>query len=196
MKEYEVEKIRRDVRITTIYEGTSEIMEWTIARDRWRSHLQSRGQYYAGVAPDVEALHARAPDVGAGAAALALRALQVLCEQARLGRLTRNQHILFRLGEWIAWAESAATFCRYAADGRDRASGWSQPVTKAMSRFYAREACMRVATEGLRWIYGAQETANAEELSRAMNMSAIHATQRELLADADLIVQALRETTF
>ncbi|MGZ4104793.1 MAG: acyl-CoA dehydrogenase family protein, partial [Actinomycetota bacterium] len=33
VKEYMVEKIRRDVRITTIYEGTSEIMEMTIARD-------------------------------------------------------------------------------------------------------------------------------------------------------------------
>ena len=39
MKEYLVEKIRRDVRITTIYEGTSEIMEMTIARDRWQEHL-------------------------------------------------------------------------------------------------------------------------------------------------------------
>lgn len=39
-KEYMVEKIKRDVRITTIYEGTSEIMEWTIARDRWQLHLK------------------------------------------------------------------------------------------------------------------------------------------------------------
>ena len=31
-KEYMVEKIKRDVRITTIYEGTSEIMEMTIAQ--------------------------------------------------------------------------------------------------------------------------------------------------------------------
>ena len=31
-REYLVEKIKRDVRITTIYEGTSEIMEMTIAR--------------------------------------------------------------------------------------------------------------------------------------------------------------------
>ena len=45
-REYMVEKIKRDVRITTIYEGTSEIMEWTIARDRWQLHLKSRGQYY------------------------------------------------------------------------------------------------------------------------------------------------------
>ncbi len=45
-KEYMVEKIKRDVRITTIYEGTSEIMEWTIARDRWQLHLKTRGAYY------------------------------------------------------------------------------------------------------------------------------------------------------
>ena len=42
-REYVVEKIKRDVRITTIYEGTSEILEMTIARDRWQEHLKSRG---------------------------------------------------------------------------------------------------------------------------------------------------------
>ena len=40
---YIVEKIKRDVRITTIYEGTSEILEMTIARDRWQQHLKTRG---------------------------------------------------------------------------------------------------------------------------------------------------------
>ena len=44
--EYLVEKISRDVRITTIYEGTSEIMEMTISRDRWQLHLKTRGQHY------------------------------------------------------------------------------------------------------------------------------------------------------
>ena len=44
--EYLVEKIKRDVRITTIYEGTSEIMEMTIARDRWQQHLKTGGRYY------------------------------------------------------------------------------------------------------------------------------------------------------
>jgi alkylation response protein AidB-like acyl-CoA dehydrogenase len=196
MKEYEIEKIRRDVRITTIYEGTSEIMEWTIARDRWRSHLQLRGQYYAQVAPNVEALHARAPDVGADIAALALRALQVVCEQARVGRLTRNQHILFRLGEWVALAESAATFARYAADDRAKVSGWSPETVRAMSRIYARDAALRVATEGLRWVYGAVENANLGELEAAMNVSAVHGAQRGLLADMDLVTQSLQAATF
>ena len=72
-REYMVEKIKRDVRITTIYEGTSEIMEWTIARDRWQLHLKSRGQYYLDWAARAEARHAQSPNVGAGVAALALR---------------------------------------------------------------------------------------------------------------------------
>ena len=47
-KEYMVEKIKRDVRITTIYEGTSEIMEMTIARDRWQQHLKTDGSILLG----------------------------------------------------------------------------------------------------------------------------------------------------
>ena len=53
--EYMVEKIKRDVRITTIYEGTSEIMEMTISRDRWQLHLKTRGQHYHERAQQVEA---------------------------------------------------------------------------------------------------------------------------------------------
>src|ERR1051326_4247656 len=99
--EYMVEKISRDVRITTIYEGTSEIMEMTISRDRWQLHLKTRGQHYHEQARACEALHARHPEVGAGIAALAMHALAEVMECARAGRLTRHQHILLRLGEWI-----------------------------------------------------------------------------------------------
>ena len=56
--EYMVEKIKRDVRITTIYEGTSEIMEMTISRDRWQLHLKTRGQYYHDQARKFEQMHA------------------------------------------------------------------------------------------------------------------------------------------
>ena len=59
--EYMVEKISRDVRITTIYEGTSEIMEMTISRDRWQLHLKTRGQHYHDRARELETLHARHP---------------------------------------------------------------------------------------------------------------------------------------
>src|SRR5215471_9344382 len=72
--EYMVEKIKRDVRITTIYEGTSEIMEMTISRDRWQLHLKTRGQHYHEQARKFETLHSQHPGVGANVAALALHA--------------------------------------------------------------------------------------------------------------------------
>ena len=109
-KEYMVEKIKRDVRITCIYEGTSEIMEWTIARDRWQQHLKTQGAYYNDWAARLDTLHAAEPQNGANFAALAMRALAVILERARVDRLTRNQHVLFRLGELVAWAETAAVF--------------------------------------------------------------------------------------
>src|SRR5215472_1749020 len=66
--EYMVEKIKRDVRITTIYEGTSEIMEMTISRDRRQLHLKTRGQHYHDQAKKFEALHSAHGDVGADTA--------------------------------------------------------------------------------------------------------------------------------
>jgi alkylation response protein AidB-like acyl-CoA dehydrogenase len=115
-REYFVEKIKRDVRITTIYEGTSEIMEWTIARDRWQQHLKTRGAYYLDWAARLDQLHRQQPENGAAPAAAAMRALAGLLERCRLDRLTRHQHILFRLGELIAYAEGAAVFAERVCD--------------------------------------------------------------------------------
>ena len=83
--EYMVEKIKRDVRITTIYEGTSEIMEMTIARDRWQQHLKTRGEHYHDEARELEGLAAGQPELGAGVAALALHALAEVLEACRAG---------------------------------------------------------------------------------------------------------------
>ena len=80
-----MEKIKRDVRITTIYEGTSEIMEMTISRDRWQLHLKTRGQHYHDQARAFEALHAQPSRSGRGLAALALHALAEVMERARVG---------------------------------------------------------------------------------------------------------------
>ncbi len=114
-REYMVEKIRRDVRITTIYEGTSEIMEMSVARDRWQLHLKTRGQHYHEQARALEALEAAQPGCGAAAAALAAHALAETLERARTARLTRNQHVLFRVGELVCRAEGAGCAAGRAA---------------------------------------------------------------------------------
>ena len=159
--EYMVEKIKRDVRITTIYEGTSEIMEMTISRDRWQLHLKTRGQHYHEQAKKFEALHASHADVGADSAALALHALAEVMERCRVARLTRYQHILLRLGELIAYAECAGSLARRAsllAENKlnEKASRrFDATALAAVSRIFAREAALKVAEDGLRWVVGA-----------------------------------------
>jgi alkylation response protein AidB-like acyl-CoA dehydrogenase len=201
--EYMVEKISRDVRITTIYEGTSEIMEMTISRDRWQLHLKTRGQYYHERAREFEALDARHPTVGAGCAALALHALAEVMERARLGRLTRHQHILLRLGEWIAYAECAGSLARRAAllaEGRlnEKANQrFDAAGLAAIARIFAREAALRVAQEGLRWIIGAGPAGLAAgdgevaAFEAALNLSAIHRAQIGLIPDMDFVADVL-----
>ncbi len=188
-REYMVEKIKRDVRITTIYEGTSEIMEWTIARDRWQQHLKSRGRYYADWAARAQARHAQSPNVGAGLAALALRSLAALLERARLDRLTRNQHVLFRLGELIAYVETAALFADRAAAAPSKAGGLEPSTLEAMARVHAREAALKVATDGLRWAVGAGQSDPG--LARALDLDAAVAGQAGLVEDMDRIAADL-----
>jgi alkylation response protein AidB-like acyl-CoA dehydrogenase len=191
--EYHVEKIKRDVRITTIYEGTSEIMEMTISRDRWQLHLKTRGQYYHDEAKKLEALHAKHLSVGADIAALAMHALAEVMEKARLARLTRHQHVLLRLGELIAFAECAGSQARRAArfvegnlhektNRRFDASAHS-----ALSRTFARDAALKVAAEGLRLVLGA----GGEIDPAALKLDAIHRAQSGWIVDMDYIADVL-----
>jgi alkylation response protein AidB-like acyl-CoA dehydrogenase len=198
-RDYMVEKITRDVRITRIFEGTSEIMEMTIARDRWQQHLKTGGRYYEDEAARMEALHASTPDVGADVAALGLRSLAQVFERARVERLTRNQHILFRLGELAAYAECAGSLARRAARS---AAGelplkadtrFGAPALAALARVFAREAASKVAQDGLSWIVrsAGRDANDLEALQRALEMPAIHAAQPGLLADMDYIADVL-----
>jgi len=197
--EYLVEKISRDVRITTIYEGTSEIMEMTISRDRWQLHLKSRGQHYHDRARELEALHAKHPEVGANFAALANHALAELLEKARIARLTRHQHILLRIGEWIAFAESAGCLARRAAraiEGKlnEKANHRFDPVAlAAVSRVFAREAALKVAQEGMRWLVGAGGVSDAElpAFEASLQLPAVHRAQAGLLSDMDFLADVL-----
>ncbi len=200
-REYMVEKFKRDVRITTIYEGTSEILEMTIARDRWQEHLKTRGRYYHEQAEGLEQLHAQQGEVGAGIAAITMHALAEILEHCRVGRLTRNQHVLLRLGELIAWAECAGSLARRAAraargelhEKADKRFGAT--ALAPISRVFARDAALKVGSDGLRWICGDAEGLRPQELESSIGLSTIHATQVGLLADMNHIADVLYERT-
>ena len=189
--EYMVEKIKRDVRITTIYEGTSEIMEWTIARDRWQQHLKSRGAYYNDWAARLDAVAQADNSSDAATAAMAVRALAVILERCRIDRLTRNQHVLFRLGELIAYAEGAAIFSERALHQPSDVVGLDQATEIAMARIFAREAALKVACDGLHWSIGAGQT--DPNLAQSLNLPGIYAAQAGLIEDMDAVAVKLAE---
>jgi alkylation response protein AidB-like acyl-CoA dehydrogenase len=120
-------------------------------------------------------------------------------EKARVARLTRYQHILLRLGELIAYAECAGTLSRRAAllaEGKlnEKANRRFDTTTlAAISRVFARDAALKVAEEGLRWVIGAGGVSDPEiaAFETTLGLSAIHRAQSGLIADMDSVADAL-----
>ena len=194
--DYVVEKIKRDVRITRIYEGTSEIMEITIARGRWQEHLKSGGEYYHARARELEELHTADATLAADVAALAYHALAELMERCRTAKLTRNQHILMRLGSLIAQAEGAAALARRAHRAAnkqldEKASKRLKPdAVAAASRVNARNVAMTIGTEAVRLVAGA-DGGELGGLEQRINLASIHQAQGGLLEDLGVVAQAV-----
>ena len=198
-REYMVEKIKRDARITQIYEGTSEIMEMTICRDRWQLHLKTKGRYYHEMAQQIEQLHQQNTQVGADIVGYCLHGLAELLEMSRVHRLTRHQHILFRLGELIAFAEGSASLAKRAARAaKGELSEKAHPrfnadSLAAFSRIYAREAAMKMVSEGARWIGGLLPVSDMGSLQQRLMLPEIFRTQEGLIQDMDYIADVLYE---
>lgn len=161
MREYHVEKIRRDVRITTIYEGTTEINQEVAGRGRWRQLLIGRGQLYHDLAAQADALEQAVPGIGAPAVAAAARAMVALVGHARKARLGRQQHVIFELAQAVAALECSAALVRKAARWHHLAARlpthvprcWPE-VLAAMARIQAAEATGLVATTVYRVLAG------------------------------------------
>ena len=137
------------------------------------------------------------PTVGADVAALAHHALAEVMEACRAARLTRNQHVLLRLGEWVAWTEcSAAPVATCGSRCRRRRlpdkgdHRFDAAALAAMSRVFAREAAMKVTTEGLRWLHGG--SADVEPgLDERVGLTQVMAAQSGLIDDMDAVAAAV-----
>lgn len=190
-REYAVEKIKRDVRITMIYEGTNEIMEMTIARNRWQEHLKSRAAYYRNLAQGMDELHGKSPNVGAGTTAVALRALNIILENCRMQRLTRNQHVLFKLGEIIAWAEVSMAFSRRVSlPDYGESVIFNRETWTAMARVFARNAVLKVLLDGIKLVMAAG-TADAGNMARELELTKALELQAGLVEDMNFVAKAL-----
>jgi alkylation response protein AidB-like acyl-CoA dehydrogenase len=193
IRDYHVEKVKRDVRITCIYEGTSEILQRTIARDRWRLHLMTSGRHYLGLAEELERLQADRPECGADSVARAARAAAETLEVCRLSRLTRNQHVLFSLGLLLARVEVAAAFARKAARGERDTSRLPPDCLPAMSRLWARRVAVETAVTSLELVFGSDALAGPERraFEDRLHLDAVHQGLCGQLQDLERVAHAL-----
>lgn len=163
-REYMVEKIRRDVRITTIYEGTSEIQQSIIGLYRWKATVRSKGGFYEELATALDALQAEHPAVGADLTAAATRDLNTVILHCHKSRSASRQAVQFRLADMMAGVEVAGAFCRKAAAlaAAPDAAAWA-----AMARTCARRVLADVRRGAVQCLIGYQDPAAAESLADA-----------------------------
>ncbi|MFO7653125.1 MAG: acyl-CoA dehydrogenase family protein [Candidatus Krumholzibacteriia bacterium] len=142
-REYMVEKFRRDVRITSIYEGTSEIQQSIIGMYRWKAQVRARGAYYEPEAAALDTMGAERPESGAALAAAVLRGVGDAIWSAHEVGHSRHQRVQFAFADMATRAEVAAAFARHAharlGDGAPEAA-----IAAAMSRVFSRQALAAV----------------------------------------------------
>ncbi len=193
-KEFPVEKIKRDVKITTIYEGTSEVLQMTIYAKRWLENINGDLKVYDKYAEEMDALAGKTPTVGADAAAAGLRALSAVLALCHEEKLTQNQAVIFKLGEIIAFAETMLAFCREAAK-EEYSDGvfMDHEGRHALSRIHARHAASYIASEGMRLVMRSAENCDGAALVKRLGFDAIAAVQKGGAADMDLASKKLVE---
>jgi alkylation response protein AidB-like acyl-CoA dehydrogenase len=152
VREFEVEKIKRDIKITTIFEGTSEIQRSIISTFRLRETVRSKGRFYLD---RVEALATLPPDCGAQTVARSIRMLNDVILNTRKHKLTRSQYVMFLLADMMTWCEVGEVLCHKAAS--DQGQGRSPDFMKAVARLFAGEVATKVCVNGTKIAQGCGE---------------------------------------
>jgi len=180
--DFEVEKIRRDARILTIYEGTSEIQQSIISIFRMRENVRSKGQFYLRMAEEVEPL----VEAGGPAAARAARFLADAALTAWRAKLVRQQHIAFEFGMAMADVETAVALARTAGEKKEE-------LLQAQSRIWACQVALAVPTRLLAAL-SASSGLGPDDLSRLQRLADLDggvALQAGRLADMNLVAERI-----
>lgn len=191
IREYGVEKIKRDARITTIYEGTSEIQQLIISSYRWRSSVQSKGAFYDSLAERLEAVHSAHPDLKADSVAAALRLLNRLFAAVHETKLTRQQHVMFQLALLASWAETGAALSHKAAAALDSRLPEAERL-RLCARINAAQIARKALATGAEVVHGSGRWSPAEGDNLLASCGLGWASsQAGLLSDMDALVASL-----
>jgi alkylation response protein AidB-like acyl-CoA dehydrogenase len=184
MREYEVEKIKRDVKILTIYEGTSEIQKNIISVFRLRATVRSKGRYYLDMADALENLPENG---GARFLSAAIRILNQVVLNVRAAKLTKSQHVMFLLADMMAWCEVGNALCEKAVDydGTER----TPEFMKAAARLFARDVSEKVYVNGLKIACGCDK--DMPEVLESLNTMNLGEVMGDRLKDMNLVAEEL-----
>lgn len=185
MREYEVEKIKRDIKILTIYEGTSEIQQNIIAMFRLRSTVRSKGDFYETFAKNLDTIPV---DTDGPLLALTIRAMNDVIITARDCKLTSYQYVLFLLADMMTWCEVAYALCQKASDP-DNPSLHSTDFLKACARLFVRETIEKVYINGLKIAQGCDKI--SEEVKKKLEALNVGLAMKDIIRDMDFIASEL-----
>jgi alkylation response protein AidB-like acyl-CoA dehydrogenase len=180
--DFEVEKIRRDARILTIYEGTSEIQQSIIGIFRMKESVRSKGRFYLQMAEEAESLQ----EVGGLQVARAARFLADAAPTAFRAKLIRQQHVSFEFATAMADVETAVALVRAAAKQDDE-------LMKAQARLWASQVALAVPVRVLS-VLSASGGISAEDFSRLQQLGSLDdaiAMQAGRLADMNLVAERI-----
>lgn len=180
IREYEVEKIKRDIKICTIYEGTSEIQRRLIAMFRLQKTVRSKGEYYRSMADELSRL---SEDTGAVDLGRAINLMNEIILGARKNKLTKSQYVMFLLADMITWSEVANALCKKASEGNNPEK--SSEYMKASARLFAREAVEKIYINGLKICQGCGTP--LDDLIEKLGALNIAGVMKDSLKDMDIV---------
>jgi alkylation response protein AidB-like acyl-CoA dehydrogenase len=153
ISEFGVEKIKRDVKITCIYEGTSEIQQNIISTFRWKKTRKTKGEFYNGICREMLGLDKAVVDAGCRFYGLAADALNKTIGLVHDHKLTRLQYIMFALADMMAHVEVGAAMARRAVKLAQAKSPEADKF-KTMSRIFASDVAQLVSHNVLKIAMG------------------------------------------
>jgi len=156
ISEFEVEKIKRDVKVTCIYEGTSEIQQNIISTFRWKKSRKTKGKYYTDIYAEMEKLNEISGDAGCRFYALAAKALNETINLVHDNKLTRMQYVLFLLADMMAYVEVGASMGRRAVAFTQSANPEAEKI-RTMSRIFASDVVQVVGQNLMKILRGTGE---------------------------------------
>jgi alkylation response protein AidB-like acyl-CoA dehydrogenase len=192
--EFEVEKIKRDVKITCIYEGTSEIQQNIISTFRWKNTRKSKGEFYGSIVSEMEKLDTVVGDAGCRLYGLSAGVLNETIMRVHDNRLIRQQYVMFNLSDMMTHVEVGASLARKAV-ALTEAGGPEAETIKIMSRIFADEVAQLVTRNALKILMGSGvfDQKAVSDFMETVSYNELFFSSQNIINDMDMVADILFE---